>query len=186
MGLGFFTVAGIAAVVFSMIHHIVVKTTLFLVVGLVDNATGSNRLSRIGGLVRTTPFLAAMFLVAALSLAGIPPLSGFVAKFALVDAGFSDHEYAVVAVSLAVSLLTLFAMARIWMGAFWSPPEQPATPDPSATNRSGGPWLMVAPTAALLAVSVAIAVAAGPIYRFSERTGGELVDRSAYIQDVLG
>ena len=90
MGLGFFTVAGIAAVVFSMIHHIVVKTSLFLVGGLVEHASGSNRLSRIGGMVRTTPFLAAMFLVSALSLAGIPPLSGFISKFALIEAGFAD------------------------------------------------------------------------------------------------
>ena len=50
MGLGFFTVAGIAAVVFSMIHHIIVKTALFLVAGLVDHTGGSSRLSRIGGL----------------------------------------------------------------------------------------------------------------------------------------
>ena len=59
MGLGFFTVAGIAAVVYSMIHHIIVKTALFLVAGLIDHAGGSSRLSRIGGMVRTTPLLAA-------------------------------------------------------------------------------------------------------------------------------
>jgi multicomponent Na+:H+ antiporter subunit D len=169
-----------------MIHHIVVKTSLFLVGGLVENATGSNRLSRIGGMVRTTPFLAAMFLLAALSLAGTPPLSGFVSKFALVDAGFADHEYAVVGVSLLVSLLTLFAMTRIWMGAFWSPPEQEAAPHPTSRNRSGGPFLMVAPTAALIACSLAIAVAAGPIYAFSERTAHDLLDRDAYIEDVIG
>ena len=87
MGLAFFTVAGIAAVVFSIIHHIVVKTSLFLVGGLVEHASGSNRLSRIGGMVRTTPFLAAMFILPALSLAGIPPLSGFISKFALIKAG---------------------------------------------------------------------------------------------------
>src|SRR3712207_9549968 len=72
MGLGFFTLAGIAAVVYSMVHHIVVKTALFLIGGLVERASGSNRLSRIGGMVETTPFLAAMFLVAVLGLAGIP------------------------------------------------------------------------------------------------------------------
>ena len=60
------------------------RPRLFLIGGLVDHAAGSSRLSRIGGMVRTTPFLAAMFLVSALSLAGIPPLSGFISKFALV------------------------------------------------------------------------------------------------------
>ena len=126
MGLGFFTVAAVAAVVYSMVHHIIVKTALFLIGGLVDHASGSYRLSRIGGMVRTTPLLAAMFLVSALSLAGIPPLSGFVSKFALIDAGIADDHFAVVAVALVVSLLTLFSMTRIWMGAFWSPPEDTA------------------------------------------------------------
>ena len=78
-----------------MIHHIVVKTALFLIGGLVDHSSGSSRLSRIGGMVRTTPFLAAMFLVAALSLAGIPPLSGFISKFSLIEAGIAERHYVV-------------------------------------------------------------------------------------------
>ncbi|MGD9997108.1 MAG: Na+/H+ antiporter subunit D [Ilumatobacteraceae bacterium] len=186
MGLGFFSVAGIAALVYSMVHHIVVKTTLFLTAGLINNSGGSSRLSRIGGMVRTDPFLAVMFLLAALSLAGIPPLSGFVSKFALIDAGMADSHYAIVTVALVVSVLTLFAMIRIWMGAFWSPPETAPSRHPSATNRSGGPPLMVVPTAALLVGSLAIAAAAGPIYAFSERTARDLLDRHAYIEDVLG
>src|SRR3954471_19217840 len=123
MGLGFFTLAGVAAVVFSIVHHIIVKTSLFLVGGLVDHTAGSSRLSRVGGMVRTAPFLAVLFLLSALSLAGIPPLSGFVSKFALVEAGFAGHHYAVIGVALVVSLLTLFSMIRIWSGVFWDPAE---------------------------------------------------------------
>jgi multicomponent Na+:H+ antiporter subunit D len=185
MGLAFFTVAGIAAVVFSIVHHIVVKTSLFLVGGLIEHASGSNRLSRIGGMVRTAPFLAAMFLVCALGLAGIPPLSGFVSKFALIDAGLLDDQYALVGVALVVSLLTLFSMMRIWMGAFWSPREEGA-PGPPEGALAKRPVLMVAPTAVLVACSLAIAVAAGPIYTYSERTARELLDRNSYISAVLG
>ena len=185
MGLGFFTLAGIAAVVYSMIHHIVVKTALFLVAGLIDHASGSNRLSRIGGMVRTTPFLAVMFGVSALSLAGIPPLSGFISKFALIDAGVADRQYVVVAVSLLVSLLTVFSMTRIWMGAFWSPPEDDRPTPVVRTASGGGPLLMVIPTAVLVAGSLAIAAAAGPLYSLSERTARDLLDRNAYIQTVL-
>ena len=186
MGLAFFTVAGIAAVVFSIIHHIVVKTSLFLVGGLVEHASGSNRLSRIGGMVRTTPFLAAMFILSALSLAGIPPLSGFISKFALIKAGFADGHDAVVAVSILVSLLTLFAMMRIWMGAFWSPPEDRVPAARIApVSRGGGPALMVTPTAVLVLCSLAIAAAAGPIYSFCERTARDLLDRDSYIEKVL-
>jgi multicomponent Na+:H+ antiporter subunit D len=187
MGLGFFTLAGIAAVVYSMIHHIVVKTALFLVAGLVDHASGSSRLSHIGGMVRTTPFLAALFLVSALGLAGVPPLSGFVSKLALVEAGIAGDHHPVVVVSLLVSLLTLFSMVRIWTGAFWSPPEDDAT-TPTADRLAptgGGPLLMVVPTAALVVCSLAIAAAAGPVYALSERTARDLLDRDAYIQEVL-
>ena len=187
MGLAFFTAAGIAAVVFSMIHHIIVKTSLFLVAGLIDEASGSNRLSRIGGMVRTTPFLAVLFLVSALSLAGIPPLSGFVSKFSLIDAGISERQYPIVAVSLVVSLLTLFAMIRIWTGAFWSPPEDESTVPLAAhpVSSGGGPVLMVAPTAVLVGCSLAVAAAAGPLFSLSQRTAHDLLDRDHYIETVL-
>jgi multicomponent Na+:H+ antiporter subunit D len=186
MGLGFFTLAGVAAVIYSIIHHIIVKTSLFLVAGLVDQATGSTRLSRIGGLVRTTPVLAALFLTAALGLAGIPPLSGFVSKFALVDAGLDGHHHAMVAVSLLVSFLTLFSLIRIWTGAFWSPPETGETVAGPPPPRRAGPALMVVPTAALLAGSLAVAAAAGPVFAYSERAARDLLDRDAYIARVLG
>jgi multicomponent Na+:H+ antiporter subunit D len=187
MGLGFFTLAGIAAVVYSMVHHIVVKTALFLIGGLVDHAAGSSRLSRIGGMVRTTPLLAAMFLVSALSLAGMPPFSGFVSKFALVDAGIAERHFPVVAVSLVVSLLTLFSMIRIWAGAFWSPPEDPSLSTPTAPSapRGGGPRLMVVPTAALVVCSLAVAVAAGPLYGLCQRAAGDLLTQERYIEEVL-
>jgi multicomponent Na+:H+ antiporter subunit D len=186
MGLGFFTLAGITAVVYSMIHHIIVKTALFLVGGLIDHTAGSTRLSRIGGMVATAPLLAAMFLVCALSLVGVPPFSGFVAKFGLVEAAVATGHYGMVAVALVVSLLTLFSMVLIWNGAFWSPPEEAATaPRMRRTGRGGGPAMMVGATAALVVCSLAVAAAAGPLYALSERAARDLLDRDAYIDGVL-
>ena len=80
--------------------------------------------------------LAVLFLVPALSLAGIPPLSGFVPKFALVDAGSAVDEPVIVAVSLLVSLLTLFSLMKIWAGVFWNPAtaEPRARPIPPAAS----------------------------------------------------
>src|SRR5690606_3459416 len=94
-------------------------------------------LARLSGLVRLEPVLAVLFLLPALSLAGIPPFSGFVAKLALVQAGFDQQQYAVVAMSLAVSLLTLFSMTKIWANGFWGAPEgserdAPVDPAPTA------------------------------------------------------
>jgi multicomponent Na+:H+ antiporter subunit D len=179
MGLGFFTVAGVAGAVLYIVHHIIVKTTLFLTSGLVERRSGTGHLDRLGGLVRTAPVMAVLFLVPALSLAGIPPLSGFVAKFALVEAGIRDGQWAVVAVSLLVSLLTLFSMTKIWAGAFWGE-VAPAPPG------RGLPVLMVAPTAALTALGLAVALFAGPVYALSERAAGDLLDGTVYVQAVLG
>jgi multicomponent Na+:H+ antiporter subunit D len=188
MGLALFTVAGLAGAVFYIVQHIVVKTTLFLSAGLIEHTGGTSSLARIGKLLRTAPFLAVMFLLPALSLAGIPPLSGFVAKFALVDAGDASGEYAIVAVSLLVSLLTVFVMMRIWSGVFWSPSEQRAvtvTGTTPAAYRAGGPWLMVAPTVALVIVGLVIAVAAGPLFRLSERTARDLLEPRRYVEVVV-
>jgi multicomponent Na+:H+ antiporter subunit D len=179
MGLGFFTVAGVAGAVLYIVHHIIVKTTLFLTSGLVERRSGTGHLDRLGGLVRTAPVMAVLFLVPALSLAGIPPLSGFVAKFALVEAGIGDGQWAVVAVSLLVSLLTLFSMTKIWAGAFWGE----VAPAPPGRRL---PVLMVAPTAALTALGLAVALFAGPVYALSERAAGDLLDGTVYVQAVLG
>jgi multicomponent Na+:H+ antiporter subunit D len=96
-----------------------VKTNLFLVSGVMRLVGGSFELKELGGLYRTSPLLAALFLVPAMSLAGMPPLSGFVAKLGLVQAGLAVEQYWLVAVALAVSALTLLSMTKIWAEAFW-------------------------------------------------------------------
>jgi multicomponent Na+:H+ antiporter subunit D len=185
MGLGFFTVAGIAAVVFAIMHHIVVKTALFLTGGLVEHAGGSSRLRQLGGMVKTFPFLATLVLLSVLSLTGVPPFSGFVAKLALTQAGFASHEFAIVAVSLVVSLLTLVAMLRIWMGVFWNPAEEPGAQPEPPVHRLGGPPLMVIPAALLVACTLAIAAFAGPLFSLSERTAHDLLHPTRYVHEVL-
>ncbi len=179
MGLGFLTVAGLAGALLYIVHHIIVKTTLFLTGGLVERRSGTGHLDELGGLVRTAPVVAVLFLVPALSLAGIPPLSGFVAKLALVEAGLGRDQWGVVGVSLLVSLLTLFSMTKIWAGAFWGEVDPPPPGRPL-------PALMVAPTAALTALGLAVALFAGPLYGLSERAAGDLLDGSTYVQAVLG
>lgn len=186
MGLAFFGVAGLAAAIFYVVHHIVAKTCLFLTGALIEHVGGSSSLSRLGNLVRTAPVVAVLFLIPALTLAGIPPLSGFVPKFGLIVAGFDARQYVIVAVSLVASLLTLLSMMKIWLSAFWgevtSPPEGPV----HTVGRLGGPPLMVLPTIALALVSVGIAVWAGPLYRFCERAAVHLLDADSYIKAVLG
>jgi multicomponent Na+:H+ antiporter subunit D len=183
MGLGLFTVAGLAGAVLYIIHHIVVKTTLFLVAGLIEERNATSDLAKLSGLARLEPLLGVLFFLPALSLAGIPPFSGFVAKLALVEAGIGARSYAIVAVSLAVSLLTLYSMTKIWANVFWGPRQEDQRPRTLTTPRRA---LMVGSTASLVVLSLAIAVAAGPLYDLSERAAQDLVDPTSYVEAVLG
>jgi multicomponent Na+:H+ antiporter subunit D len=186
LGLGLYTVAGMAGAVFYIVHHILVKTSLFLVAGLVERSGGSSRLSAVGGFVRRAPGVTLLFALPALSLAGLPPFSGFVAKFALVDAGIAERQWVVVVVAVAVGALTLFSMTKIWAGVFWGEHEDDDGPPFDADLRMPGSRVMVWSTAALVATSLAVVAAAGPLWALSERAAVDLLSPSTYIELVLG
>jgi multicomponent Na+:H+ antiporter subunit D len=180
LGLGFFGVAGLAASVFYLIHHIVVKAALFLAVGAVERTRGTGDLTRLGGMARRSPLLAVAFLVPALSLAGIPPLSGFVAKFTLVLAAVREEAYVAAAVAVAVSLFTLLSMLKIWNGAFWG--DEPDTRPASVTERV--PRRLILPALALAAVTVALGLGAEGLLALSVTAAENLVDTGAYVEAV--
>ena len=132
--------AAITATIFYMLHHIPVKTSLFLVEGIVERETGSSTLGRVSGLARRSGPMAALFLIPALSLAGLPPFSGFLGKTAVVTEGIDQRSWWIVAAALAVSLMTLVSMLKIWSGAFWGAPD-PAVVEaghPQGRGRRGG------------------------------------------------
>ncbi len=137
MGLGLFSVAGVAGAILFLVHQIPVKTVLFLVGGLIEDDQDTSALDRVGGLAARRPLIALCFALPALSLAGLPPFSGFVAKLALVDAGVAGGAYVIVVVSLVGSLLTLLSMSKIWLGVFWGTPTEPAaTVTPTRSRRA--------------------------------------------------
>ena len=198
---------GMSGAIYYVAHHIVVQTTLFLVVGLIERQAGASTLQRLGGLAAASPVLALVFIVPALNLGGIPPFSGFIGKVALLEAGSQDGSvlaWFLVAGSVVTSLLTLYVMARVWTKAFWraradAPEGQLAMATPSALLDDAEdvayadrddvgrmPVGMLVPTGALIAVGLALTVFAGPIFGFSERAAAEVLDRGQYIAAVLG
>ena len=181
MGLGLFTVAGVAGAVLFLIHQIPVKTVMFLSGGLIEDDQGTSTLSKVGGLATSKPVIAALFALPALSLAGLPPFSGFVAKLALVDAGIDNGAIAIVVVSLIGSVLTLMSMTKIWLGVFWGDPTAPALPASSRTSKR----FMTSATSIAVLGTMAVAVVAGPLWDMSERVANELLDRTPYIEEVL-
>jgi multicomponent Na+:H+ antiporter subunit D len=180
MGLGLFTRLALAGSVFYIVHHIIVKTNLFLVSGVAYRLRGTFELKDLGGLYHAHPMLALLFLIPALSLAGIPPLSGFFAKLALLQAGLEMGQYIIVVVALAVGILTLVSMTKIWAEAFWKPAA-----DPPASGIQSSRALLL-PIATLATLTVLIGLAAGPLFALSMQTADQLLNPRDYIQAVLG
>jgi multicomponent Na+:H+ antiporter subunit D len=124
---------GNAAAVFYTVHHIIVKANLFLIAGIIAAHAGSYDLRRIGGLYAARPLLAGLFAVPALSLVGIPPLSGFWAKVLVLNDLIAQGRWVWLAAALGVSVLTLYSMMKIWLEAMWKPHPDPGW-SPSAVG----------------------------------------------------
>ena len=179
MGLAIATPAALMGAIFYIVHHIIVKANLFLLAGAIRSAAGTDDLKKTGGLLRSHPWLALLFAIPALSLAGIPPLSGFWAKFLVIESSLQADETWLAAVALAVGLLTLFSMGKIWIEAFWKDP-----PVVRAVPRTV-PLALIAPIALLGAVTLTIGLFAEPFVRFAESAAAVLVDPTPYIAAVL-
>jgi multicomponent Na+:H+ antiporter subunit D len=252
-GIALGTAAGLAGAVFYVVHHIAIQTTLFLVAGLVERQGGSTAVDRLGGLATASPVLALLYFVPAMNLAGIPPLSGFIGKVGLLQAGVDVGTWlplTLVAGGVLTSLLTLVAISRVWSRAFWRPPAQEPEADTagaaaldagpelaappvdgqdteghdardhgdggrSAARRAAWerhtavatatapvtddlplgdldrplrplPRVMVGATAAMVVVTVALTVLAGPLYGIADRAATDLLERTPYLTAVFG
>jgi len=172
---------GLSAAIFYVVHHITAQTALFLVAGLIENLGGTTSLTRLGSLARVAPVLAIMFFIAAMNLAGIPPMTGFLGKVGLLQAASdsgSTLAWTLVAGGLVTSLLTLYAMTKAWNMAFWQEAENP--PAPRRLPRS-----MVGAAGGLVAMSLALAAVAGPLIAYTDRAARDLRVRTPYIEAVL-
>ena len=117
-----------------------------------------------------------------MNLAGIPPLSGFLGKIGLLQAGVAvgtPLAYTLVVGSVVTSILTLYAIVKAWNKAFWQTP-------PEAIPETRLPLSLVAPTTALVALGLLITVVAGPLYSYTDRAAHTLLDNGTYIDAVLG
>ncbi|MFW6640285.1 Na+/H+ antiporter subunit D [Nocardiopsis algeriensis] len=132
-GVALGTELGLAGAVFYVAHHITVQTTLFLITGLIERRGGSTSMDHLGGMVQIAPLLAVLFFVPAMNLGGIPPLSGFLGKLGLLQAGVevgTPLAYTLVGASVLTSLLTLYVISRVWNYAFWRAPSEGRVADP--------------------------------------------------------
>ncbi|EYT53840.1 monovalent cation/H+ antiporter subunit D [Leucobacter sp. UCD-THU] len=218
-GIGMANAAGFAATIYYIAHHIIVQTTLFLAVGLIERQGGTTSLAGLGGMLRAAPVIAVLFFVPMLNLGGIPPFSGFIGKLGLFTVAAelaTPAAYWLMGIGALVSLLTLYALARAWVLAFWRPKKRaeaearslkaPTTealmlrereeallerlqdaPDATPNQEQKEiPRLMFAATAGMVTVSIALTVFAGPLYAYADRAGRDMALPGEMVELVLG
>jgi len=176
---------GLSAGILYLVHHMIVKTALLMAGGAAELEAGSGKLigGKLSGLVSTRPGLAILFFLAAMSLAGIPPSSGFIAKLSLLQITMDSGEWPVVVVSLIVSVLTLVSMARLWQYGFWGKKQE--TPGaPSVLESRKNQWLILAPIALLVGLSLSIGLFGERFFQLSTTAAQQALDRQGYIAAV--
>lgn len=179
LGVGF----ALGAALFFMVHNMLVKTSLLMAGGAVEMEMGSGSLDSIGGLMRKRPMLAFIFFIAAFSLAGIPPSSGFAGKLSLIQVMFDTRHYVIAGLSIAVSLLTTMSMVRLWQYSFWGKYEGRSSPS-TPLRRPHSRRLVLAPTAALVVISLCFGLFFDTFFRLTQNAAAQALDRQAYIAAV--
>jgi multicomponent Na+:H+ antiporter subunit D len=171
LGIGLASQQGYVGSIFMIVHNIVVKTNLFLITAIVYRLTGSYDLRRCGGLYKVRPWLGVLFLVPALSLVGIPPLSGFWAKLILVTESVVQGQFIWAAAALLTGFLTLYSMMKIWLEAFWKkhPDSNWVVPDKTRLAPA------YAVTITLAVLTVVIGIALEPLVQFTQHAVGQMM-----------
>lgn len=180
LAIGLFTPLAFAASIFYIVHHIIVKSSLFLIGGVACCLNRTDNLDKMGNLWKHAPWLGVLFLFQALSLAGLPPLSGFWGKYVILVVAVEKAEFWLAAASIIASILTLFSMLKIWNAAFWNAKEH------VAVRKQDRRWIpMTAVIAGLTLISVAIGVGAEGFMQIALRAADQALDQERYASIVL-
>ena len=169
---------GVAAAIFYTVHTMLVQTGLFLGAGAIARAGGGYDVRDLGGLIREHPRFSALFAVLALSISGIPPLSGFWAKALVIDAAFRSGVPGagwLAAVALVTGFLTLYSMSLLWSQVFWRPRAR------AGHSARRIPGAMIAAVALLAACTLGIGLAVEPVVRLSRAAATQLMPAAATV-----
>lgn len=165
---------------YYLIHDMIIKAVLFMLVGMMIGITKSGQLRDMGGLITRFPLFGWTFFVAALSLAGIPPLSGFFGKLLIVSGGMDEGELFGPLLVLLSSLFVLYSVMKIFLNGFWG----------EAKREYDGPLVpytkrLIVPVFLLLIIAVAYGFGAEAIHPYITQAIEPLVNPEIYIDAVM-
>lgn len=179
-GFAAFNQAGLTGSVYYLIHDIIVKALIFLGGGTIIYITGTSKIREISGLIQLHPQLGWMFFIAALSISGIPPLSGFVGKLFITMGTFQSDYFWLGGIGLLTSLMVLYSVMKIFMGCFWG------NTDLTQEAEQGSTHGMLFPIGILTALTILLGLGAEGIHQYVDLAIQGLLDPSIYIGAVMG
>jgi len=170
----------ISAGLYYLAHSVFVSASLFLLADIIQRHRGSNGdyLMPIASMPNKT-LPAALFLVAAVSIAGLPPLSGFIGKLQLLNSVPESQLAWIWAVILGSSLMTIIGLSRSGTRLFWRIDASPSDAEAPPVRRAE-----IGAVLLLLAYGIAMTVAAGPVLRYTNAAAAQLLDVDTYIQTL--
>lgn len=178
-GLSSMTTASLQGAIFYLLHDMIVKAVLFLLGGAMMGIAGTSHLRHMGGLIRYHPVLGWLFFIAAIALAGVPPLSGFIGKLQIVQGGLQAEFFWITGISLFSSLLVLYSVIKVFMNGFWG--ETKLQPQEEKGSDKG----LLAPCMFLIGCSVFMGFGVEFLFPYIDQATETLMDPSVYIQAVL-
>jgi multicomponent K+:H+ antiporter subunit D len=184
LAVGLASPQSVGAGLFYLVHSTLAAAAWFLLADRITAARGSDTLVQAGAVAPDAwAPLGAAFCVAAVAVAGMPPLAGFFGKALLLQAaGSTPLAAAVVAGVLLAGLGVMVALARAGSSVFWRPAAAGTAPVPGPRAHP----LHAAALALALALLLGVAALAGPVAGYADAAAGQAFDRRAYVDAVLG
>ncbi|MFQ3183383.1 MAG: multicomponent K+:H+ antiporter subunit D [Alteromonas macleodii] len=178
------TPEGIASALYYIVHSTLAGAALFLIVDLVKSSRPSLSLTAMAP-VAGPPLTAGLFFAAAIAMAGLPPLSGFVGKLMILEASFDTHFGVWVwIVVLTASLISLVGFARAGSIVFWKAESVPVDEGGEVFGRSHA--MSYSAVGGLIALLAAYTIFGGLAQSYMIATSQQLFAPNAYIETVMG
>ncbi len=186
-GIGLYTELAFVGIIFYLIHDVIVKSNMFMITGVIVKIRESVDMTRLGGLLKDYPKFSFMVALVFLSLAGIPPLSGFWPKILLLKESFTQEHFILLIALIVASFVTLFVIIRMWIEIFWKESPKPLTEemDHFAPLNISEKFALIAPIIFLTCTSLFIGFNANAVFEVSQKAAYELKHKEIYINAVL-
>lgn len=179
VGLSTATPEALEGSIYYLIHDMIVKALLFLLAGTVITVTGTVRIDEISGLIRNYPVFGWMFFLVMLSLAGVPPFSGFIGKVLVGQGAVESGSYVLLGLAFLSSVFVLYSLLRIFLQCFWG--ETIISAEDEIPMKKG--WMIS--FALLTFLTIGLGLGAEAIYPYVSDAANTLLNPDVYIEAIL-